>query len=227
MRATVCASSISVEIGFAGRRSGLSTSIEHLDARERDRVATLLKIVATGTVGVLLGLLITIVSLSPDVRSLAAGPWRGSPRDGAVDTDPYTLASIDRAGTLPLGAAEGLSFVAATDSAGASLSPSCDYAMIGAMPTARFWTVSALTKDGFSIPNSAQRSAFTSAEILRQNREPLLITVGPEARSGNWLPIGKAVAYVLALRLYDTGLSAVGSTFSAATLPKIQKLRCR
>lgn len=190
-------------------------------------MATLLKIVATGTVGIMLGLLITIVSLSPDARGLVAGPWRGAPRDGAVDTDPYTLASIDRAGTLPLGAAEGLSFVAATDSAGASLSPACDYAVTGAMPTARFWTLGALTPDGFAIPNAALRLAFTSAEILRQNHEPVLITVSTEARAGNWLPIGKAAPYVLALRLYDTGLSAVGSTFSATTLPRIEKVRCR
>ena len=190
-------------------------------------MATLLKIVVTGTVGVMLGLLVTIVSLSPDARGFAAGPWRGSPRDGAVDTDPYTLASIDRSGTLPLGAAEGLSFVATVDSAGASLAPACEYAVTGAMPTTRFWTLSALTPDGFVIANPAQRYAFTSAEILRRSNEPMLITVSPEARSGNWLPIGKPVPYVLALRLYDTGLSAVGSTFDAATLPRIQKLRCR
>ncbi|WP_246725411.1 DUF1214 domain-containing protein [Beijerinckia sp. L45] len=189
-------------------------------------MATLLKIVAAGTVGVMLGLLVTIVSLSPATRGLVAGPWRGSPREGTTDVDPYTLASINRSGTLPLGAAEGLSFVATADSAGGPLSPECDYAVTGAMPAARFWTLGALTPDGFSIPNAAQRYAFTSAEVLRQNREPVLITVATEARSGNWLPIGKPMPYVLALRLYDTGLSAVGSTFDAATLPRIQKLRC-
>ena len=190
-------------------------------------MATLLKIVATGTVGVLLGLLVTIATLSPDARGLVAGPWRGSLRDGTVDVDPYTLASIDRSGTLPLGAAEGLSFVAAKDSAGASLSPTCDYAVTGAMPAARFWTLSALTPDGFAIPNPARRYGFTSAEILRQSQEPLLITVATEARSGNWLPIGTAAPYVLSLRLYDTGLSAAGSILDATTLPQIQKLRCR
>jgi len=190
-------------------------------------VATLLKIVAVGTIGVMLGLLVTIFSLNPDARGLVAGPWRGSLRDGATDIDPYSLASVDRSGTLPLGAAEGVSFVATTDSAGAPLSPACDYAVSGAMPVARFWTLSVLTPDGFPIPNPAQRYAFTSAEILRQSHEPVLINVATEARSGNWLPIGKAQPYVLALRLYDTGLSAVGSTFDAATLPRIQKLRCR
>lgn len=190
-------------------------------------MATLLKIVAVGIAGVMLGLLMTIVSLDPGTRGLAAGPWRGSPRDGARDVDPYTLASIDRSGTLPLGAAEGLSFVAKTDGAGASLSPACDYAVSGGIPPARFWTLSALTLDGFAIANPSQRYAFTSAEILRQVGEPLLITVSSEARSGNWLPIGAAVPYALALRLYDTGLSAAGSTFDAATLPQIQKLRCR
>jgi hypothetical protein len=190
-------------------------------------VATLLKIVATGTVGVMLGLLLTIVALSPDTRGLVAGPWRGSPRDGAADIDPYALATINRSGTLPLGAAEGVSFVAKTDSAGAPLAARCDYAVTGTMPPARFWTLSALTPDGFAIPNPAQRYAFTSAEVLRQNSEPVVITVATEARDGNWLPIGAAFPYVLALHLYDTSLSAVGSTFDAASLPKIRKLRCR
>jgi hypothetical protein len=191
-----------------------------------DRVATLLKIVAAGIVGVMLGLLLTIATLGPTVHGLVAGPWRGAPRDGAPDIDPYSLAAVDRSGIMPLGAAEGLSFVASTDSAGGPLSAACDYAVTGAMPTARYWTLSALTLGGFPIANPAQRYGFTSAEVVRPSQAPLVISVASEARSGNWLPIGTAGPYVLALRLYDTGLSAVGSSFEATTLPKIQKIRC-
>ena len=195
-------------------------------------MATLLKIVVSGLLGVVLGLLVTIASLDSRARGLAAGPWHGSPRDGTPDVDPYGLASIERSGTLPLGAAEGLRFMATTDSAGDALVPSCDYAVTGPMPAARFWSLSALTRDGFPIANPAGRFGFTSAEILRDAEAPgatanaSTIVVSTEAHAGNWLPIGPAPAFVLALHLYDTGLSAAGTAFDAHAMPAIRKLRC-
>ncbi len=187
-------------------------------------MAAILKLVLAGTVGVLLGLLLTIASLAPEARGVRVGPWHGMPREGAVDADPYALASVERAGTLPLGAAEGVSFLATTDDAGAALSPACTYKVAGPVPPARFWTLSVLTPEGFPIANPAGRYGFTSAEILRQDEDPVAIVVSRSARSGNWLPVGKAVSFVLALRLYDTGLSAVGG--SVGKMPAVRKLGC-
>ena len=50
--------------------------------------------------------------------------------------------------------------------------------------------------------------------------------VSTEAHAGNWLPVGPAPAFVLALHLYDTGLSAAGTAFDAHAMPAIRKLRC-
>ncbi|MCX8253785.1 hypothetical protein RHAL1_01634 [Beijerinckiaceae bacterium RH AL1] len=186
----------------------------------------LVKIVAAVLAGVFLGLVVTIRSLDTGGRPVAAGPWEGAPRNGTFDVDPYTLAADERSGVLPLGVAEGLTFVARTDSDGRGLNAACDYAVRGPMPQARFWTLSLLDAAGFPVADPAERYGFTSAEILREQGAPVLITVSPEARSGNWLPTGHARSYVLMLRLYDSGLSTMGTVFEAAEMPSIARGRC-
>ena len=190
-------------------------------------MTTLIKIVVAVFLGVLLGLVLTIHSLDQANRNVAAGPWRGTAREGSGEIDPYALAANARSGLLPLGAAEGVSFVAESDTKGGALSGQCEYAVTGSIPPARFWTLSLLTPDGFPVANPALRTGFTSTEILRVSDEPMLITVSPEARSGNWLPTGHVKTYVLMLRLYDTGLSTVGTVLDAGAMPKIRRLGCR
>ena len=187
----------------------------------------LIKSVVAVLAGVLLGLVVTIRVLDRGSGSVVAGPWHGAPRDGTMDVDPYTLAATDRSGLLPLGAAEGLTFVAQTDREGAPLTSACDYAVGGSMPPTRYWTLTLLTPQGFPVANAAERYGFTSAEVLRTESDRVTIIVGPNARSGDWLPTGRAKTYALMLRLYDTGLSTVGTVFDAASMPNIAKLGCR
>jgi hypothetical protein len=190
-------------------------------------LATVLKTVLAGLAGVMIGLLVTISSLDLKVHGSLAGPWRGAPRDGAPDADSYSLAAVARAGLLPLGAAEGLSFVAAVDSSGGPLLTNCDYVVGGTIPAARFWTLSVLTPDGLPIANPAHRSGFTSAEVLRVEQAPVSINVSQHARDGNWLPVGDASRFVLAFRLYDTSLSASTSHLTADLMPTVAKQTCR
>ena len=157
----------------------------------------------------------------------SSAPWQSQPRDDSGEVDPYALAATARAGLLPLGAGEGLSFIAKGDSAGATFDRACDYVVRGPMPSARYWTLSLLTPDGFPIADPASRYAITSAEALRFGNEAVTIFVASEARAGNWLPTGKAGSYVLMLRLYDSGLSALGTPLTAAALPSISKGACR
>ena len=77
--------------------------------------ANLLRIVFAVLFGVLIGLALTIRSLDLNRSGVAVGPWRSQPRDSGSDIDPYTLAADARAGVLPLGAAEGLSFTTSGD----------------------------------------------------------------------------------------------------------------
>lgn len=190
-------------------------------------MASLLKIIAVALMGALLGLLMTIYALDRDNRGTRVGAWRGTPQDGAADADPYALASIARAGLLPPGASEGVSFLAKTDDRGALLSPSCDYRVIVKTPAARYWTLSLLSPEGFPRANPAGRYVFTSADILRDQDDPPGITVSAEARAGNWLPAGRGGPFVLMLRLYDSTLTAAGAAFDTASLPAIEKTACR
>ena len=178
-------------------------------------------------VGVLLGLAFTVGALDRNTLGALVGPWRAGPREDTGESNPYALAAIARSSLLPLGAAEGLTFVAATASDGSSLGSRCDYAVGGPMPAARYWTVSLLDDAGFPVGTGAVRHGFTSAEVLRSDGAPALITVSPAARAGNWLPTGGVDHYVLMLRLYDTGLSGVGAVLDAAAMPTVKTLGCR
>ena len=190
-------------------------------------VLRLLQVAAAVFVGVVLGLVYPSLSLNGD-HGLVSGPWHGIPREGPQEVDPYALAAIARDSLLPLGAAEGLSFVAADDDRGDRLSTACDYVVKGPMPAARYWTLTLLNASGFPIANPASRYGFTSGEVLRFNDEPATVAVSSQPRSGNWLPIGKGASdFVLMLRLYDTGLSTIGTSLSAMTMPSIVKQACR
>ena len=192
----------------------------------RMRLATLLMIVVAVLAGVILGLLVTIGSLDPDTRGVTAGAWRTVPRDGSGQADPYTLAANARAGLLPLGEAEGLSFIARIDDSGGALDGTCDYTLEGPMPPARFWTLSLLDLAGFPVEDPARRYGFTSAEVLRLDKTPVTIMVSPQARAGNWLPSGARRRFVLMLRLYDTSLTAGGTDFAKLRMPTLARGAC-
>ena len=49
------------------------------------------------------------------------GAWTAWPRTGTSDIDPYARALIARSGELPMGAGDGIAFVATIDDAGAAL----------------------------------------------------------------------------------------------------------
>lgn len=189
---------------------------------------TLFKFLIAVLAGTALGLALTYQVLLHGIsfNAVHAGPWTGLPKNGSLDIDPYARAILARTAELPLGNAEGLSFVARTDSAGAPLQPRCEYTVSGSVPPTRYWTLSLLTPNGFLIDNPAKRFGFTSAEIVRAADGKFEINVAREARPGNWLPLGATRAYVLMLRLYDTLFDFGASNVEAAALPKIVRGRC-
>ncbi len=65
-----------------------------------------------------------------------------------MDIDPYAHAIIARTAELPLGSAEGLSFIAHTDSEDAPLRPECDYTISGTVPPTRYWTLTIVIAKG-------------------------------------------------------------------------------
>ncbi len=200
---------------------------ERLISRKID-MPNLFKFLIVALAGTALGLAVTYEGLQRGLafNAVKAGPWTGAPKNGSLDIDPYARAMLARSGELPLGIAEGLSFIARTDSGGAVLRPRCDYDVSGSVPPTRYWTLTLVSPRGFLVDNPAKRFGFTSAEIVRAADGTFDITVARQARPGNWLPLGNTQSFVLMLRLYDTLLDFGTTKLDATAMPKIVKGRC-
>jgi hypothetical protein len=159
-----------------------------------------------------------------DRRSI--GPWTIAPRTGSEAIDPYARARMLVSGELPLANGEGFTLIAERDSEGRPLTGRCAYRLSGAIPTARFWTLTLTTPDGRLIPNPVQRSGFTSGEIIRFAGEPLAIEVSARPLPGNWLPAPENARFLLALRLYETPLSATATVLEPRHVPALERGAC-
>lgn len=196
-------------------------------ARVND-VLNLFKFLIIVLAGTALGFVVTyrVLQRGPVFNVVRAGPWTTVPKSGSLDIDPYARAIEARSAELPLGTAEGLTFIAHTDRSGAPLLPRCDYEVRGSVPPTRYWTLTLLSPRGFLVDNPAKRFGFTSAELLRAPDGTFDITVARHARPGNWLPLGNARPFVLMLRLYDTLLDFGTAKADASAMPQILKGRC-
>jgi hypothetical protein len=191
-------------------------------------VLNLFKFLVIVLAGTALGFVVTyrVLQRGPMFDVVRAGPWVTVAKSGSLDADPYARAIAARSAELPLGTAEGLMFVARTDSSGAQLLPRCDYAVRGSVPPTRYWTLTLLSPRGFLIDNPAKRFGFTSAELVRAPDGTFDITVSRHARPGDWLPLGNARPFVLMLRLYDTLLDFGTAKADASAMPEIVRGHC-
>jgi hypothetical protein len=153
------------------------------------------------------------------------GAWVLWPKAGAPDADPYSLAVFARRGDVPMSPAEGLAFFASGDTAGNTLRGSCTYEIQGQFPQARAWTLTIYKPDGQLLVGPSGRSGFTSAEALVEGAQ-VRILLSSQPQPGNWLPIAASDSPVLALRLYETPLSAVASALDSARLPEVRRIGC-
>lgn len=150
------------------------------------------------------------------------GAWSAQPRNGTADIDPYARAGIARSGALPVGLGDGVSFIARRDDNGRSLDGRCDTILRGTTPQARYFTLTLYDPEGRLVANSIRRHGFTSQELVRNPDGSIEITVGPRARSGNWLPTGGVERYVLVLRFYDTPVGIATRAGREAPMPSVQ-----
>lgn len=158
--------------------------------------------------------------------ALQIGAWTAYPDYGTSAADPYSQARIARDAELVLGRAEGLTFVAAADSAGHALRRNCAYTIEGPVPSTRFWTIYAA--DAAQRPlgaGSARSSALHSYQLLRDADDGFFIAMGRDPSPGNWLPVTGAGALRLVLSLYDTAIAS-SSTIADIRLPAITRSGC-
>ncbi len=183
---------------------------------------------AIAVLGLAFGLSATALVLSRgwDPGAVAIGPWVARPQVGTPSIDPYAAADLARSGAVPMAANEGLAFRATTDDTGYRLLRSCSYRVAGAMPAARFWTLTATGTDGRTLDNPAQRTGFTSRDVVRALGGRFVIEVAPAARPGNWLPLSGEGPLTLTLRLYDTPLAGNGAEVATASMPSLTRVSC-
>lgn len=175
------------------------------------------------TVGIMSGLGITWLTSTTrnGFGAIKIGAWTAWPKSGTVEADPYSRSIFARAGELPLGFADGISFTAISDDGGANLDGRCDTHIGGSLPAARFWTLTVYDLQGRLIGGG--RHGFTSAEVLRASDADAEIVLAPRARSGNWIPTGNRERIMVMLRLYDAPLGIGGRSFDKLELPSIEQ----
>ena len=159
---------------------------------------------------------------------IQVGLWTAFPDFGTPNADPYAKARIARNGSLPLGAAEGVRFIAEKDSSGRDLIFGCDYVMEGQSPMARLWTLYASASD--EVPLASEEnwpSVLHSREVMRFGAGPIKILIAPSARPGNWLAVRskRPGTYHLVLSLYDTPV-ATNAGLVDMKFPDIIKAGC-
>jgi hypothetical protein len=199
------------------------------EKRRRDRALSNLKpLPAVAIAALALGVAATVLSLrgEPGFGAVRLGAWTSFPRLGGADIDPYGRAAVAVEGVMPLGAGEGLAFVAGKDDDGRPLDSGCEYLISGAALPARLWTLSVYDLQGRLRQNEADRHGLTSASLLRQKGGDFSIAASREARPGNWLPLGEKSRFVLVLRAYEASASSLAGAFDGLAMPKIARGDC-
>jgi hypothetical protein len=156
------------------------------------------------------------------------GPWMHWVNTGRPGADPYTRAHMARSSTLRLAADSAGVYEATVDAQGARLHSSCDYAVEGPGFGTLWWSVAVFDGSGSLIRNDAERYTFTSDTIALNPDGSYLVTLGRDARPGNWLPTSGAGRLTLVLTVLDpaTGLSDEERAERAKLLPVIRKEGC-
>ena len=185
-------------------------------------------LLVTLVIATVVGLGTTWLTLSRGTAfgALPIGAWTAWPKTGTSDADPYARASIARSGELPVGAGDGVAFIAKADDNGRALDGRCDVVVAGTTPQARFWTLTLYDPNGKLVANSVDRQGFTSQEILRRADGSFDIAIAPRARTGNWLPTGGIDSYVLVIRLYDSPVGVATRAAPEAPMPTVTVRAC-
>lgn len=156
------------------------------------------------------------------------GPWQHWRTAGRADADPYTRAHFAASGELRISSDSAGVFEARTDSQGARLHSSCDYLIEGVDSGGLWWSLGVFDERGRLIANEANRYAFTADTVAPNPDGSFILTLGRDARPGNWLPTGGAGRLVLIFTLLDpaTGLSNEARAERVKLLPSIRREGC-
>lgn len=169
-----------------------------------------------------------LVSNGSPLTTDAYGPWRHWRNAGLSDADPYTRAHFAASGAMRMASHSAGVYEAFTDETGARLHSSCDYIIEGPDPLGLWWSLTVFDRDGNLIANDAERYDFTRDTIALSPDGSYIVTLGRDARPGNWLPTGGAGRLALVFMALDpaTGLSDDQRVERSRLLPVIRREGC-
>jgi hypothetical protein len=170
----------------------------------------------------------TMISRGYEIATEAIGPWRHWRTEGRADADPYTRAHLTGSGMIRISSDSAGIFDASVDSAGARLHSSCDYLIEGANMGKMWWSLTVFDASGKLIANDASRYSFTSDTVALNPDGSFIVTLGRDARPGNWLPTSGAGRLILNFTILDpaTGLSEDARAERNKLLPAIRREGC-
>lgn len=164
---------------------------------------------------------------SASLGTISIGPWTAFVYETTTEPDPYIVARSVAEGTVPLGATEGLLFEATQDSEGRPLLRQCDYRIEGSTPPARLWTLVAYNESGAPVEAApGGQPAIASTHLVRFADGTFSIALSGRPSSGNWIAVTGDGPVRLALRLYDTPVTA-STGLTSPSMPAIVREACR
>ena len=169
-----------------------------------------------------------LVSRGSPLSTDTYGPWQHWRNLGRDFADPYTKAHIANTGTLRIASNSAGIFEARTDDLGARLHSSCNYVIEGTNMSGMWWSLAVFDSRGRLIANNSNRYAFTADTVAPNPNGSFIVTLGRDARPGNWLPTSGAGRLVLVLTILDpsTGLSDEARAERNKVLPIIRREGC-
>jgi hypothetical protein len=159
------------------------------------------------------------------IDAITLGSWQAWPNAGTAQVDPYSRARLARTGEVPLGSGEGLSLLALTDDAGASLTSRCTYRITGQIPPARLWTVAIEDDRGRVVAGPDRVAALASDALLRMADGSFEISLSPKPEAGNWISTADASRFRIVMRLYDT-TARTGTALTTLSMPRVVREGC-
>lgn len=214
-----------------------STSAPNQPSRGKD-IARIVFATVVKFLGTLIAIAVTLGAGIWSARSLIEtgsmvavtefGPWHQWPSIATPGADPYTRAHLARSGEIAIAGDSAGTFQARADDDGARLHSSCDYIIEGPPATGLWWSLAVYNGSGELIENDAKRYAFTSDTVAPNPDGSFIVSLGRDARPGNWLPTGRAGRLVLVFTLLDpaTGFSTEQRAGRSKFLPLIRREGC-
>jgi hypothetical protein len=189
-----------------------------------------ISLVATIALAVVVGIWSShfMVSRGSPLSTDSFGPWQHWRNLGRDFADPYTKAHVASSGKLRIASNSAGIYEARTDNLGARLHSSCNYVIEGSNMSGLWWSLAVFDSRGRLIPNDADRYTFTSDTVAPNPNGSFIVTLGRDARPGNWLPTSGAGRLVLVLTILDpsTGLSDEARAERNKLLPVIRREGC-